>query len=1166
MADRVAWLARVDGARTLRRHSSVEAWSIYDGYQTSEQEAPTGTTLLHKGHFQTASLDSHAILSQWPSLTDIHRRSINNTVATATEEICSSETVPPVQSAAMCRSTRKRHRYLDQTIHSTVRLNGLMRPLESLTDLDAAIEEIDKHPEGQFERAAHVIESLLLATGLAEPLTGMDIRVAGLLRIAAVGGDVLYNSPRRRETIELIRNRLTEISPSILEHYNIDRRTQADEACQHLANMFPDAMDKLKEATGSYDGLDSLERFRNKLFQALNKDLGRVTIRPFLKFGNGTTDMLERCLGAAVVYSESDASDAATALDDAVGLASSFHEHLDNVPTAVSREVGKVIQQLGTDLRSHFDASPFSRPAKLLIDTKLRRYPLYEPNLELSIPVEVRNDGQGVAIDVVLELSGAIGVDPIGPPHRLYNVAPGSMVVECQAQTNPQEMEEEGIEAALCEFRLTWVNADGSEVEANQIGELASQDSEIDWDNLRISDPYSLEAVTTQEELIGRESMLGRITRVLTNRSVDSLYIHGQKRVGKTSLAHVALQLVKERAHAVCIYLDIGDIYNPDPSRTIDNLTAELISALADHFPLPIDARDFESDGSLVPLSKVLKEIAAPDNPIVIALDEFDQLPSSMFRRTAEQEAFFTTLRSMSRIRGVGIVLIGGEQMKIITSGPPSVKLNKFTPFQVDYLDRSTHWPEFEELVRKPTDKYLEFTDEACFAIYKLTSGNPYYSKLLCGQILDSAIQRRDAYIDVREVSAATEMLLSTLEANSFSHYWEDFLHEEDDKRDEEALNRKRCLLALGLTWSSGALATTDAIAAEAIQNDLAFTSLQRELSEFANRGILVDRDGGWAPRVELFGRWVKERGQEQIVISAAELASVKNVVAERESMRISLHDAQELSLQFGIYKGKAISEERILQYLSQFGGIREQRLVFQFLKKVKFVDQIDEYSLLKEAYGKLELRLKHRHGRWEKGQIALSYTGSRGKSSLAMARAFIDANITKFRRGEFHGRDELQSLIKRNGVTDVIIVDDFVGTGATLTHDLEELALKLPSSTFVQILILAGMQDGLDAVSQACQKLFGDSFFVDCLHKIPNDPGPFDVEAGIYGDPEDATDARKIFEEVGKKLEPKAAMGYGNCCAPIVFSRTIPNNAPAVLWSAASGSFGFVPLFPRNT
>lgn len=764
-----------------------------------------------------------------------------------------------------------------------------------------------------------------------------------------------------------------------------------------------------------------------------------------------------------MAYSGADAHHARSELDMA-------QTHIGELVSAISEDSSilanamvNILQRLQTDLGEHFERSPLSKPAAIRLLTSSRRHPLHVADLNLSIPVELLNESEGAALDLQVELIDAIGLRPSSDPVRLSSMNPGSIVVEFDAQTDPAALED--LDSAICSFRLSWTNADGTLDDTDVTAELMSQDARIDWDALSLDNPYSLEAVENENEFVGRARLLDRMTRVLATKSVGSLYVHGQKRVGKTSLAHVALKRIARQRDVRYVYLETGEINNRNASIAVDNLVRELISRLAAWSLDSSSNSDIVLDGSLRPLISRLKSIADPDNPIIIAIDEFDRLPAPLYGHTDEGDAFFTGLRSIANIRGIGLVLIGGERMKLIINGP-GVELNRFNAFPIDYLDRSTQWGEFQELVRRPTEAYLEFTDEACAKIYDMTSGNPFYAKQLCGKILDLAAERRDAYIDVRDVDLAIAKLLSEIDSASFSHYWEDHVLEYGEKRDQITVVRRRCLLALGLAWSSGRPVTGEVAVREAAQFGLSQPMMERELRLFKDRGFLVENDGALLPRVELFGRWLQERGPSEIIVSAGEFAEFSSIIEARAVGQVTVQEAEVLARKLGPYRGKGILGQNILEYLRQFGGHYNQRLIFKYLESIYFVTQADEDALLREAYRSLTAKLGERYETWQQSQLALSYAGGPGKSSAATVRAFLKANGDRFIRSEVYEPSELVNRLDRGG-TDVVVLDDFIGTGDTLKRELKELHVRIPESMNLHVVALVAMNAGLEAVKR---------------------------------------------------------------------------------------------------
>lgn len=523
----------------------------------------------------------------------------------------------------------------------------------------------------------------------------IDLRVAGILRVAAINSDFIQDSPNRREAIKLVLGRLEKTASSILKDYSINKKSMADEICNRLATFEPDAMVRLEQLLGRYNGVDGMADFRQRFLKGMNSRIIKITIEPFLSLGGDSTKVLNICLGSAVNYSQADLEQARDAFEKSQIELEKLISHFTNSATKPGELIRELLQGICSDIKDHFEMSSFSKRAELKIVSGWRKYPLHIPDQELSLPIEIQNVGEGIALDVEINLDCAQGLKSLGVPSRISDVPPGYMIVEIPAKTDPDNMSRDRV--AKCEFQLSWINTDGSNEDTKMTVELEAQNNNIDWEELRVSNPYSLEEVTAEENLIGRSQILDRVVSKLVTPPIGSLYIYGQKRVGKTSLAKVALSRIEKSRNQdiICVYKDMGSIIDVDPSRAVDKLVDGLAQDLRRKIPLAADIK-IKADGSLSPLIKMLKILTESRSKVILALDEFDNLPIKLFGWTDEQTTFFTGLRSASTIKGVGIILIGGERMKLIIDGPPGLHLNKFSSFRLDRLDRETQWSDIE--------------------------------------------------------------------------------------------------------------------------------------------------------------------------------------------------------------------------------------------------------------------------------------------------------------------------------------------------------------------------------------------------------------------------------------------------------------------------------------
>jgi hypothetical protein len=404
---------------------------------------------------------------------------------------------------------------------------------------------------------------------------------------------------------------------------------------------------------------------------------------------------------------------------------------------------------------------------------------------------------------------------------------------------------------------------------------------------------------------------------------------------------------------------------------------------------------------------------------------------------------------------------------------------------------------------------------------------------------------------------------MGQLDPTAFAHYWEDFMLEQDEKRDEITLERRKCLRAIGQARSSEGPVLIADIESVAGKLDLDVQTARQVVDEFVSRELFTRSGEAITARVRLFERWLKERGQQQIVLAGVELQAASQLLERRERLRVSYDEAERLVGSWGTYQGKVISADRLLHYLKQFDSLEDQRLVFKILGALQFIDDASMNAMFKSAFSQITESLKVADGAWNKGQIRLSFFGDSGKSPLAMARAFASANgIMRDSRGIVPPED-LEPLIS-NGVKDVIFVDDFVGSGDTISHALTTLKAQVPDAARVHFVVLAGASEGLDRVDTALRDAFGDRAGLHAMYTTPDASTVFSQNSGIFDSADEAADALQLVRRQGELLESRTPLGYDDVCALITFSTTIPNNAPPMLRKSSTGRVNFEALFPR--
>jgi hypothetical protein len=171
------------------------------------------------------------------------------------------------------------------------------------------------------------------------------------------------------------------------------------------------------------------------------------------------------------------------------------------------------------------------RPRRISPNIIERRFPLHEQNRVLRIKIPLINDGPGVAVDTTAHVVAGTDLVVIGSELTdIGAVPPGEFALFFEMLVG------EPVKEVPLMVELRWRTARGAEpLSASFEATLYAQKPDINWEALKTSDPYSTE-IAYGEEFVGRDNkVLALANRVLKSR-MQSSYITGQKRVGKTSL------------------------------------------------------------------------------------------------------------------------------------------------------------------------------------------------------------------------------------------------------------------------------------------------------------------------------------------------------------------------------------------------------------------------------------------------------------------------------------------------------------------------------------------------------------------------------------------------------------------------------------------------------
>ena len=928
-----------------------------------------------------------------------------------------------------------------------------------------------------------------------------------------------------------------------------------------LVALVPDIEQRLGSLVDSIHSLSSLNHCRQQIAQCLNHQSTKAVVGPFLPrdlTGPRFQEIFQLVgdyLGASEESAISAYEQARMSLEE---YQSDAHEH----GTVYSQQYLESIGGRLTDLlNDHFRESPYSKPAQLKAERPQKKFPLHEVGREIRIPIRVRNSGPGYARSVELRCEAD---DPL-KGERISGVYIGNLppgVAEVEIPVSVAEASEHSVDVLT---DISWENFDGSMQSWEGFLDIEPQRADIDWDSLENEDPYSLEAVSTEEDLIGREEVLGQLVSQVAGERVGAFYIYGQRRVGTTSVALTLKSRLEERDdhEMVVVYLEVGDFIHPNPQATITALGESICDEIKRLDPRFAGLSSPAFDGALSPITRFLSEALkiAPKCKFLFVLDEFDKLPEELYRHTPEGNAFFLTLRSLSRRPQHGIILVGGEDLEYIMNFQGG-QLNKCDPMGIDYLTR----PDFAELVRRPVARWFEVSDDGIAALWDVTAGNPYFTKFVCLRLFRMMVERRDCYVSEREVMEAVRRSLVDAKGNSVQHFWEDGIFEEGDHKADRLFNRRLLLLTMAGLFRAKTSLTVDAIQAQLSADGLELPA-GKLIKEFERRRVLSVDGEKIKCRLPFFQRWLSEKGFREIIATDTEYAQVFASKQKEEEAYIRSEEIVDIVDTWPTYRGKAIGEDRVRAWLHQFGDNRKQRLVWNILIGLKFYSMAGIRERMSEAHNIVTRGIVQRVERLQRkrGDLLVSYLGPVGKSGAEYARVYADENsIYVDNIVELDGLNKRLADPKR-AIEAVVLLDDFIASGdscCSFLEELEERSGELIRKSQARIVLVAVC--GFQSAKERIERMFSDLGISASVHLCdPMDDRDrcFADNSRFYEDLRERERARQICKSIGSKLVGRAPLGYGGCQAAVVFPNTCPNNSLPVLWKTARE---WKALFPR--
>ena len=1052
-----------------------------------------------------------------------------------------------------------------------------MKP-DSINKIDQLLEELENTGEEQFpERLPNFLNSICDAVNLPHdalfnPTNGPQQKkfiAICLLRLLCRNENAIWQDMDLRiNTFNLFDNQIY----SIYHNLNITENDQNHEKLEKLLGTERTVLENFSDVTDSIVSLDMLSSIRQNFMSKLNFQQNKLFLEQFVTPPSLiNTERINLVFETVQAYNESSMED----------LVISYH-NLENVFNPFLRDAEKnrsiftercivaPVKKIYDYIQDDFKNNDVIKSTTIAISPLDRKYPLHVIGKQVDLKYRIENQGPGYALDVQIECEMDEGLAQCNP------VSLGSLGQHQSSEIILQTTVEDEIKGnSIAMGQISWRNYNKERVSDEFVFELIPQRTDLNWKDLESKQPYSLEAINEAEDLVGRTKLMGQLNARLSANRIESSIIHGQKRVGKTSIAEVIQANFMEFANYSVIFVPINGLDTTTPDRFVADLGKTIVNRVSDASASfrHIEKPQFES--ALAPLGDYFRDakIISPElnHKFIIILDEFDEIPPDMVQVGSNVgQTFFNNIRAISSTGHVGFVLVGGENMQIIRESTD--QLNKMSSFRVDYFDKEQYWSDFQDLVRKPMKNTIEFSDEAINTLYEITEGHPFYTKAICREIYTTACESRSAYISEDNVEKAVQVTIESLDLNAVSHFWIDGISKRyaPAQRDEIQTERRKFLITFAqIKRRKISVNKQDLRDSELLRN----VDVDKIIEQYITRGFLIEEADHYRWKPKFFERWLIERGFSMLTGEFLDEEAIIRLKEEEEEAYVSPKEIVNLCGNWGLYRGSKITSDNVRAWLEQFEYNIEQRLMFNLLKHVRFYNEEMIREKISGLHKKIQQSVVARGGispgdrRERRKDILLSSFGSPAQSGSSYARIYTTENNI-FSRNEVHCDHIPKALQTNSEIKAIVFVDDIIGSGDSAVESLNRLntmcgELIHDKQITVFISAICGLHLGKERLENAIKKVpFNAEVIVSDL--LTEADQCFSDQSEVFSSPSERDRAKRIALEYGKKLKERP-FGYKNSQLLVAFRDNCPNNTLPILWKESTGKVKWTPLFKRS-
>ncbi len=282
--------------------------------------------------------------------------------------------------------------------------------------------------------------------------------------------------------------------------------------------------------------------------------------------------------------------------------------------------------------------------------------------------------------------------------------------------------------------------------------------------------------ITTDHQFYGRQDLVETLVTTLTTTQQNAIVLHGQRRIGKSSLLFRLRRDETLGQAYLPIFFDLHLFENSPVARILIELAKEIVNELDADIPVPeqagLEANYHQFERAFLPA--IYPHLG--HKQILFLFDEFDAAVPPDASPSSPTDTLLGYLRPLiaKEQQRLAFIFVVGQQLDLLTEGYQRL----FKGGQAEPVGRLGQQDTYQLLTKLGRQGAIEYTDEALTEIWTLTNGHPYLTQLLGSEIF---IRLQNKGTDQASVEDVTACLDKAMEhgRGGLAWFWNGFNREE---------------------------------------------------------------------------------------------------------------------------------------------------------------------------------------------------------------------------------------------------------------------------------------------------------------------------------------------------------------------------------------------------